>query len=75
MEFVRKIVNGEDLKDIIEIPTSLINKRVEIIIIPLEENNKTNKKKKSLSGILSKYADTTLMEKEEKIWYEEAQEW
>ncbi len=74
MEFVRKIVNGEDLKDIIEIPTSLINKRVEIIIIPLEENNKTNKKKKSLSGILSKYADTTLMEKEEKIWYEEAQE-
>ena len=37
MEFVRKIVNSEDLKNIIEIPSSLINKKVELLIIPIEE--------------------------------------
>ena len=74
MEFVRKIVNSEDLKNIIEIPSSLINKKVELLIIPIEETSKKNKKKKSLSGVLSKYADLKLIEKEENIWYKEAKE-
>ncbi len=67
MEFVRKIVNGIDLKDVVEIPNSLINKKVEILIFPVDETSKNKKKKKSLSGILSKYADTKLIEKEENI--------
>lgn len=74
MEFVRKIVNSEDLKNIIEIPTSLINKKVELLIIPIEDTSKKKKKKKSLSGALSKYADIKLIEKEENIWYKEAKE-
>ena len=67
MDFVRKVVNGTDLKDIIEMPNSLINKKVEILIFPIEEVKKNNRKKKSLSGFLSKYANPALIEKEENI--------
>ena len=40
MEFVRKVVNGTDLKDIIDIPDNLINKKVEILIFPIDEKEK-----------------------------------
>lgn len=74
MEFVRKVVDGTDLKNIIEIPNSLIDKKVEILIFPIEEKKKENKKKKSIAGFLSKYANPDLIEKEENIWIEEARE-
>lgn len=44
-------------------PSSLINRKVEILIFPIDEVNKKNRKKKSLSGFLSKYANTSLIEK------------
>lgn len=74
MEFVRKVVNGTDLKDIIDVPNSLINKKLEILVFPIDELPKKNKKKKSLSGFLSKYANLDLLEKEENAWFEEAKE-
>lgn len=74
MEFVRKVVNGIDLIDVIEIPSSFKDKKVEILIFPLEESEKKSKKKKSISGFLSKYANPELIEKEENIWIEEAKE-
>lgn len=74
MEFVRKIVDGVDLKDVVEIPDSLINRKVEILVFPVDEKTKNKKKKKSLSGFLSKYADKNLIEKEENIWYNKAKE-
>ena len=74
MEFVRKVVNGIDLKDIIDIPSNLINKKVEILIFPLDEQDKKTKNKKSLSGFLSKYANPDLINKEENVWLEEAKE-
>ena len=74
MEFVRKVINGTDLMNVVEIPSSLINKKVEILIFPIEENKKKTKRKKSLAGFLSKYANTKLIEKENNIWYEEAKE-
>lgn len=74
MEFARKVVNGTDLKDIIDIPNNLINKKVEVLIFPLEEEKKKKKIKKSLSGFLSKYAKPDLIEKEENVWLEEAKE-
>ena len=74
MEFIRKVVNGEDIKEIIDIPLNLTNKRLEILIFPLEENTIKTKKKKSLAGIFAKYANSNLTAKEENIWYEEAKE-
>ena len=56
MEFVRKVVNGSEIKDVIDIPKSLSNKKLEILIFPIEEKNK-NSKKKSIAGVFSKYAN------------------
>lgn len=74
MEFVRKVINGIDLKDIVEIPDSLMNKKLEILIFPVEEPKTKSKKKRSIAGYLSKYANPDLIEKEENVWIEEAKE-
>lgn len=74
MDFVRKVINGTELKDIVEIPDSLINRKLEILIFPVEEPKTKNKKKKSIAGYLSKYANPNLIEREENVWIEEAKE-
>ncbi len=74
MEFVRKVVNGTDLKDVVDIPDSFVNKKVEILVFPIEEQVRKSKKKKSLSGFLAQYAKPDLMEKEENVWIKEAEE-
>ena len=72
MQFVRKIVNGSDLISILDMPNELINKKVKIFVLPIEERPKKAKKKKSIAGFLAKYANPSLMEKEENVWLEEA---
>ena len=72
MQFVRKIINGSDLISIIDMPNELINKKVKIIVLPIEEKPQKVKKKKSIAGFLAKYANPSLMEKEENVWLEEA---
>ena len=47
MDFVRKVVNSTDLINIIDLPNSLINRKVEILIIPIDENKKKSGKKKN----------------------------
>lgn len=65
MEFVRRVVNGSDLINGIEIPDNLLNKKVELLIFPIDkETTNKAKKKKSLSGALSKYANPDLIYKE-----------
>lgn len=74
MEFVRKVVNGTDLIDIIDMPNSLINRKVEILVFPIEDNKKKSKNKKSLAGFLSEYANPSLIQKEDDVWLKEAKE-
>lgn len=74
MHVVRKILKGTDLKNVVDIPSSLLNKSLELIIIPIEEQEEKKKNKKSLSGFLSKYANSDLIEREKNAWYEEAKE-
>lgn len=72
MQFVRKIINGSDLISVIDMPNELINKKVKIFVLPIEEKPQKVKKKKSIAGFLAKYANPSLMEKEENVWIEEA---
>ncbi len=72
MQFVRKIINGSDLISVIDMPNELINKKVKIFVLPIEEKPQKVKKKKSIAGFLAKYANPSLMEKEENVWLEEA---
>lgn len=74
MEIIRKVVNGADLVDIIEIPDSFVNKKLEVLVFPFEENKQKRKNKKDLAGILAEYANKDLIEKEKDIWYKEAKE-
>ena len=54
MEFVRKVVDVTDLKNVIEIPNSLANKKVEILIFPIEEIKPKKKNKKHIQIINKK---------------------
>lgn len=67
MSYVREVVEGKELSKIIDLPVSMKNKKVEIIVINYKE--KANKTKiKSAAGILAKYANPTLREKEKDAW-------
>ncbi|MCL2859893.1 MAG: hypothetical protein FWF46_04915 [Oscillospiraceae bacterium] len=74
MEFVRRVVNGSEIKGVIDIPNTLVDKKLEVLIFPVTEYTKKTKKRKSLSGFLSEYAKPELICKEENAWYEEAKE-
>jgi len=41
VEFVRKIINSNDIESIVKLPTELKNKKVEILILPVEESKKS----------------------------------
>lgn len=64
LNFVRAIANSNELVNIVNIPSHLRDKKVEIIILPLEDKEDVSKKTKSLRGVLSKYKDLKLIERE-----------
>ncbi|HLV10784.1 MAG TPA: hypothetical protein VKY40_11275 [Halanaerobiales bacterium] len=39
MDFVRKIIDSDDIESIVSLPNDLKNKKVEILILPLEEKD------------------------------------
>ncbi len=61
MEFIREIINTDKLEGIIFIPESFKNKTVEVLILPIQNEKKGIGK---LRGALKKYANPTLLEKE-----------
>ena len=40
MDFVRKIIDSDDIESFVSLPNDLKNKKVEILILPLEEKDK-----------------------------------
>lgn len=61
MQAIRKIINSDKIKGIIEIPNELKHRMVEISIKPVSE-------KKSLSGRLSKYQNKAKLDHEKTAW-------
>lgn len=71
MDFVRVVKNSEDLERFIEIPKSLKNRKVEVIVLPFSDKEDSSKfEKKNLRGALSKYKNETLRTKESTAWSE-----
>jgi hypothetical protein len=68
MSYIRKITNSDELSKIIDIPEDLKNKKVEVIILPYDENNNKKTNKKSLQGSLKKYKNEELIKEENTIW-------
>lgn len=40
MQFIRKIINSDDLQDIVALPNELKHQKVEVLVLPLGENEK-----------------------------------
>ena len=72
MEFSRQIVDSSLLEKIF-LPPGLKNKKVEIIILPLDNVDEDSKPKKSIEnfiGMLSKYKNPDLIPFEKNAWQE-----
>ena len=67
MEALRKVVKGTDLPHMLESPESFKRKKLEIIIIPLEDDPFERKELKQ-SGALSEYAKPELIHSERLAW-------
>ena len=69
---IREIIRPQYTNYTINIPTSYIDKEVEFIMFPLDEKEITQyskqKKKKSLKGVFSKYADSSKVALEDSAW-------
>ncbi len=63
MQLIRKKINSDKIKNIIDIPIELKHKMVIITIEPVVQNNK-----KSLSGRLFKYSDEEKIQLEKSAW-------
>lgn len=71
MNFVRKIANSNILASIIDIPESLRNKKVEILIFAYENVDKEvdiDQKPKKARGLLEKYKNKELQALENGAW-------
>lgn len=69
MEFLRVVKNSNDLEKVINIPKELINRKVEVIILPYEDKEEfVNVEKKSIRGALSKYKNVELQFQESEAW-------
>jgi hypothetical protein len=70
MQVVRKVIDSEMLGSIIVLPESFRNKKVEVLVLQVQNAQETPKPKKSFLGALSKYANPSLIEQEESAWAE-----
>ena len=69
---IRKVIKPQYTNFTINIPTSYIDREVEFIMFPLDEQEiaKENKQqnKKSLRGVFNKYADNSKIALEDNAW-------
>ena len=72
MEAIRRIVDSDKLSAIVDLPSSMKNKQVEVIILPAADQDKVKKPTASMKGVLNKYANAELMPLEKGAWKEAA---
>lgn len=74
MDYLRKTVNSDALAAIFELPASLRNRNVEVIILPTDNGKSEKPRRKSAKGCLSKYANPALIPSEKDAWAKAAEE-
>ncbi|WP_297443040.1 hypothetical protein [Sulfurimonas sp.] len=69
---IREMIRPQYTSLNISIPTSYIDRDIEIIMFPVDEKNMDEKKlstsNKSLKGVFSSYANKSLVDLEEDAW-------
>ena len=71
MEAIRTIINSARLAPIIDLPLTLLDREVEVIVRPKPERPKYlphDSERESMMGCLREYANPALREMEEGVW-------
>lgn len=68
MEFIRRTVNSKVLESLLDLPDSMKNRRVEVIVFPVDEGKKSGNHNETLGGRLNKYANPSLRQLEKSAW-------
>jgi hypothetical protein len=71
MDFLRKVTNSNALKDIVDLPESLWNQDVALIILPLGDlmsSKQTITPSSTARGALKQYANLDLIQHEQDAW-------
>ena len=68
MEYLRQTVDSNKLNGVFNLPQSLRNRVVEVIILPAEDERAFTQKRGSAFGSLNKYANPELMMLEKGAW-------
>ena len=68
MEAIREIMRADMLLPIINLPWKSKDMQVEVIVMPVEEENRRKIDFKKLKGRLKEYANPALWEKEQHAW-------
>ncbi|MDF2716309.1 MAG: hypothetical protein K0R28_3234 [Paenibacillus sp.] len=77
MNFIRKVTNSDALKHIVDLPESLRNKDVELIILPIVDPSPSKQvvpSSPTARGALKQYANVDLIDHEKNAWEKGAQE-
>ncbi len=74
MEYLRETIDSRSLAGIFDLPVSLRNRKVEVIILPSNAVRKENPRRKSLKGSLRHYANPALIPMEKDAWAMAAEE-
>jgi hypothetical protein len=77
MEAIRLTLNSARLASIINLPKTLRDREVEVIVMQKSEDTKEwriNSEQKSMMGCLSQYANPSLIEQEKDAWERAATE-
>jgi len=74
MEYLRKTVNSDALAAVFDLPISLRNRNVEVIIMPADNVGDQTHTRKSTKGCLKKYANPALIQLEKNAWAKAVEE-
>ena len=68
MDYLRQTVDSNILDKIFDLPSALRGRKVEVIILPVQETQGNTAPKGSAYGCLRKYANPSLISKESAAW-------
>ncbi len=74
MEYLRETIDSRSLTGIFNLPESLRNRNVEVIILPANVVKENKRRRKSLKGSLRQYANPDLIPLEKDAWAKAAEE-
>ena len=75
MEFVRQVISGKDLAEVLALPPSFHDIQVEVIVLPIDNFGATTQSvKHSAYGRLKAFANPALIQEEQTAWEKAAVE-